>query len=169
MKTAIIKTDIWKDKKIRQMHIDTKLLYLCLITNPDRNTTRFLKIDDDYISFISGIDHRQLALCKKQLEELCLIYFIDDWCIYSNESYVTPAKGKLTATIFEKDMLEVPKNIVAYSEEKHLSSSCAVQVYINKDINNNKNTYNNTYSQNKFSRKYKTPDELGLTLDRRTA
>lgn len=115
------------------MHLDTKLLYLCLITNPDRNTTRFLKTDDDYISFLSGIDQRQLTVCKEQLEELKLIYFIDNWAIYSDESYVQPAKGKLSGLIFEKDMLEIPENVVAYSSELHLSSTGATQEYINKD------------------------------------
>jgi len=143
MRTAIVKTDIWKDKKIRMMHIDTKLLYLCLITNPDRNTTRFFKLDNDYIALMSGIDERHLELCKTQLEELELIYFVDDWAIFSDESYVMPAKGKLTSVIYEKDMKLVPNNVIEYSDKKLLSRSCVAQEYIYKDIyiNNNKNKY----------------------------
>lgn len=157
MKTAIIKTEIWKDKKIRHMHLDTKILYLCLITNPDRNTTRYIKIDDDYISLMSGIDSRQLEVCKKQLEELELIFFIDDWGIFSDESYVMPAKGKLTSVIYEKDMKLVPSNVIELSDKKLLSRSCAIQEYIYKDINKDK--YNSRRNSLDF---YKTPHELGM-------
>jgi len=167
VKTAIIKTEIWKDKKIRQMHLDTKLLYLCLITNPDRNTTRFLKIDDDYISFLSGIDQRQLVVCREQLETLKLVYFIDDWAIYSDESYVNPAKGKLTGAIFDRDMSEIPENVIAYSDKLFLSHSCATQVYIdkdnNKDINiNNDIDNNNNYDQDGVLKYKAARKQLGL-------
>lgn len=151
MKTAIIQTSIWKDKKIRSMHIDTKLVFLCLITNPDRNCTRYLKLDDDYLCIQSGVDYRQLAVVKKQLEELGIIYFIEDWAIFADDSYVKPTKGKLSQILYEKDLLEVPENVINYytnTNELLMSRSGATPEYINKDININSNSNKDSNKSN---------------------
>lgn len=149
MKTAIVKTDIWKDKKLRSLNIDTKLVYLCLITNPDRNTTRFFKLDEDYLCLQSGIDHRQLKMVKQQLEEADLVYFKDDWVILGDTSYVGPAKGRLTLTIYNQDIESIPSEILNYKDKKYLNDSGTVPEYmyidknididINKDIDKDKN------------------------------
>lgn len=140
MKTAIVKTEIWKDKKLRGLNIDTKLVYLCLITNPDRNTTRFFKLDEDYLCLQSGIDHRQLKLVKKQLEEAELVYFKDDWVILGDTSYVGPAKGRLTLTIYNQDIESIPDEVLNYKDKKYLNGSGAVPeyMYIDKNIDINK-------------------------------
>jgi hypothetical protein len=139
MRTAIIKTDIWKDKKLRSMHIDTKLFYFCLITNPDRNTTRFFKVDEDYLCIQSGLDYRQLDVVKKQLEELELVYFKDDWVILSDNAFVAPAKGKLSQIIHSKDLASVPQEIINYRSKKLLSRTGAAQEYKDKDKDKDNN------------------------------
>ena len=141
MRTAIIKTGIWKDKTIRGMNIDTKLVYLCLITNPERNTTRYMQIDEDYICIQSGIDYRQLAVVKKQLQELGVIQFFEDWVIFSDDSYVSPATGKLSKTIHDRDLLLVPEIVTSYYDnrgENLQSRSSAALVYKDKDNNKDK-------------------------------
>lgn len=138
MKTAIIQTSIWKDKKIRSMHLDTRMVFLCMITNPDRNCTRYMKLDEDYLCIQSGIDFRQLEVVKKQLEELNLIYFVDDWAIFADDSYVKPTKGKLSQILYEKDLLLVPKKVIDFynnSSELLMSGSGVAREYINKDNN----------------------------------
>ena len=120
------------------MHIDTKLFYLCLITNPDRNTTRFFKVDEDYLCIQSGLDYRQLDVVKKQLEELELVYFKDDWVILSDNAFVSPAKGKLSQIIHSKDLASVPQEVLDYQSKKLLSHSGATQEYKDKDKDNNK-------------------------------
>lgn len=138
MKTAIIKTGIWKDKTIRSLNIDTKLVYFCIITNPDRNTTRFLQLDEDYLCLQSGVDHRQLILIKKQLELAGLVYFLDDWAAITDQSYVAPARGKLSIDIYNSDLEKVPDEVKSLinKDKKYLSDSGASPeyIYINKNI-----------------------------------
>ena len=134
MQTAIIKTDIWKDRNIRQLNLDTKIVYLCLLTNPERNTTRFLKIDEDYLCLQSGIDYRQLEQIKTQLETNDLVYFVDSWAIFCDTAYVEPAKGKLSQIIYNRDLEKVPKYIQDYMPDKLFQcGSGATPVYKDKD------------------------------------
>lgn len=141
MRTALIRTDIWKDKAIRLLNIDTKLVYLCIITNPDRNTTRFIKLDEDYLCLQSGVDHRQLILIKKQLEESGLVYFYEDWAAITDQSYVAPARGKLSVSIYNSDLEKVPDEVKSLinKDKKYLSGSGDSPEY----IYNNNNIYNN--------------------------
>ena len=142
MKTALIKTSIWRDNEIYNLNLDTKLLYLFLTTSPDRNTTRFYRCPDRLISAHIGLTSQLLELCKKQLEAKGLVYFVDGWVVIGDDSYVCPTKGKLTATIYKKDMLEVPSAVLDFAKSKELStelspeeSSGATQEHIY--INNN--------------------------------
>lgn len=149
MKTAAVKTSIWKDKKIRSMHIDTKLVFLCLITNPERSTTRYMQADEDYLCIQSGIDFRQLEVIKKQLSELGVVFFVDDWVIFADDSYVQPHKGRLSQTLYEKDLATVPQKVIDFynnSSDLFMNDSCASHECISKgnSISNSKDISNNS-------------------------
>lgn len=141
MKTAIVKTQIWKDNTVYKLNIDTKLLYLFLTTSPERNTTRFFLCPDRLIAPYIGLSDKALELCKSQLEELSLVFFFDDWVIIGDTSYVQPSRGKLTEVIYEKDLRDIPQEVKDFAKEKKLStekSSRVAQEYIDIDINKDK-------------------------------
>lgn len=97
-----------------------------------------MQVDEDYICIQSGIDFRQLEIVKKQLEELGVIYFYENWVIFSDDSYVSPATGKLSKAIHEKDLLLVPDVVKDYYDnrgQKLQSHTRAALVYKDKDNN----------------------------------
>lgn len=136
------------------MHIDTKLVFLCLITNPERSNTRYMKVDEDYLCIQSGIDFRQLEVIKKQLSELGVVFFIDDWVIFADDSYVQPNKGRLSQTLYEKDLALVPQNVINYynnSSELFMNGSCATH-----ECNSKGNSIGNSISISKGNNKSNT-------------
>jgi hypothetical protein len=120
MKTALIKTSFWDDDIIYELNIDTKLLYLFLNTAPERNTTRFYKLPDRLISAHVGISDNALKLCKSQLEEKELVFFVDGWVVLGDSSYVQPAKGKQTRAIYRQDIQNIPAHIKQLALDRSL-------------------------------------------------
>lgn len=111
MKTAIIKTDFWKDDKIYNLSIDARLLYLCILTNPERNGTPALKVSDRYLVSQTGFNSNQIEVARKLLIDTDLIQFVDGYYIINNQDYVEPKKGKLSASLYDKDFNSLPENI----------------------------------------------------------
>lgn len=156
MKTALIKTDFWKDDDIFCLTPDVRMFYLCLLTNPERNTTRAFKCSDRLLSAYTGYNDDTIKLCRKSLIEAGFIQYIDGFYILREENNVEPKRGKLTQSIQEKFMDSLPENVlkVLLNETPPTpakSSSVALEesleyVYVNvdvdkdvdKDVNNNK-------------------------------
>ena len=85
MKTRIISTDIWDSEEIYMLNIDTKLLYLLLLTNSYIGQTRVFKITNRIISAYSGLNIEQIEYCKKQLIEKGFIETCDDWYLIKSD------------------------------------------------------------------------------------
>lgn len=159
MKTAIIKTDFWKDDSIFELTPDVRMFYLCLLTNPERNTTRAFKCSDRLMSAYTGYNHDTIKLCRKKLQEAGLIRYEEDYYILKEDTNVEPKKGKLTQTIQEKYIESLPKNVVDIllnneSITTDKSSRVALEppleyIYIYKDNNkdNNNNIYNKEFKE----------------------
>lgn len=130
MKTAIIKTDFWKDDKIYNLSIDARLLYLCILTNPERNGTPAFKVSDRYLVSQTGFNTNQIDIARKLLIENELIQFIDGYYIINNQDYVEPKKGKLSSALYEKDINSLPEKI----QKMLLSGSRAAQECIGISI-----------------------------------
>lgn len=142
MKTALIKTSFWDDDQIYNLNIDTKMLYIFLFTAPPRNTTRFYKMSDRLIAAHIGLTDHALRLCKKQLEDDGLVFFTDGWIILGESSYVKPSTGKLSQTIYQQDVDNVPGHIKQFALDRNLNfelstekTSGAALEYKDKDNN----------------------------------
>lgn len=144
MKTAIFNTDFWEDDKIFSLNTDTRQLYLCLITNPKRNVTPSFKCSERLLTAYTGYTKETIELCKRQLQEKELVFFIRDYVILGKSCYVQPTKGKLSRVLFDKNMAELPNDIRDFVQELHLSGSCEPQEYNNKDKDNNKDNTNDS-------------------------
>lgn len=155
MKTAIIKTDFWKEDAIFQLTPDVRHFYLCILTNPERNTTPAFKCSDRLMSAYTGFNQDTILLCRKQLEEKGLIVFVDGFYVICNQDYVEPKTGRLTKTLYDKTFSILPDSI----KELLLNRSSTAQEYIDidsnididKDINTEKTTqkkeHNNDISE----------------------
>lgn len=131
MKTAIIKTDFWKEDAIFQLTPDVRHFYLCILTNPERNTTPAFKCSDRLMSAYTGFNQDTILLCRKQLEEKGLIVFVEGFYVICNQDYVEPKTGRLTKTLYDKTFSILPDSI----KELLLNRSSTAQEYIDIDSN----------------------------------
>jgi hypothetical protein len=144
MKTAIISTSFWKDDLIFELNTDTRLFYLAILTNPERNTCPAFKCSDRIMSTFTGYDKNLLPLLREQLIEKDLIRYEDGYYIILGNGYIKPTKGKLSATLIEKYMNELPIQIRYLVEELLMSGSGVTHEY--KDNNKDNTNYNTKYN-----------------------
>lgn len=172
MKTALFNTKFWKDSTIYSLNSDTKLVYISLLTNPERNTTRFYQCADRFLVSQTGYDYKLIDICKAQLVEKKLMRFgVDDWVVIGDQAYIKPTKGKLSQRLYFDDLNCVPPEVVVIESEmnwknsflkkeyfsdeddqKLMSGSGESQEYNNKDNNNiTKEPVDNFDSGDRFS------------------
>lgn len=126
MRTALIKTELWDDDTFYEMNIDTKLIYLLLLTSPERGVGRIFKMSDRLISARSGLTTQQIATCKKQLEEAGSVFFIENYILLAKKSsFIQPVKGRLTEKVLAKEIKDIPENII-----EHFSQLTDIEDYI---------------------------------------
>lgn len=126
MKTALIKTELWDDDTFYEMNIDTKLIYLLLLTSPERGVGRIFKMSDRLISARSGLNQQQITTCKKQLEQTGVVFFKDNYILLAKESsFIQPVKGRLTEKVLQKEVKELPDFIV-----NHFAGLTDIEDYI---------------------------------------
>lgn len=163
MKTAILKTNLWDDDDFYELNIDTKLLYLLLLSSPERGVSNVYKVNDRILSARSGLNDNQLQVCKKQLEDKNLVIFYDKYIKLSDIAYVQPTKGNFTKISLERELSEIPEEVLTtfnidLTDTLHRCDTGVTQEHINKDNNININKDNNN---GKF--KYQTlRKELGI-------
>ena len=135
MRTAIINTNFWKDDLIFELNTDTRLFYLAILTNPERNTSPAFKCSDRMMSTFTGYDKNILPLLRKQLEDKGLLVYKDGYYIITGNAYIKPTKGKLSASLIEKYMNELPNDIKLLVDELFMNGSGVVHEYKDKDNN----------------------------------
>ena len=135
MKTAIIKTDYWKEDKIFELLPDARYFYLCLLTNPERTTTAAFKCSDRLMSAYTGYNQDVIKLCQKELISKKLIQIVDGYYILNEQDFVQANKGKLSTQLYEKDFNLLPLKV----KELLHSRSGVAQEYKDKDNNKDKN------------------------------
>lgn len=153
MKTALFNNEFWKDDEVFELNSDTKLVYLCILTNPERNTTRFYRCPDRLLVAYTGYDYRLLEICKNQLEMAKLIRFQDGWTIIGDQAFIRPAKGKTSQSLYYKDLAKVPAHVLKIEQDMGWISSGAAQEYKDKDNNKDNNNYKSKDKDNNKKKK----------------
>lgn len=167
MKTAILKTTIWDDDDFYELNIDTKLLYLLLLSSPERGVSNVYKVNDRILSARSGLNINQLLICKKQLEEKNLVIFYDKYVKLSDMAYVKPTTGNFTKVSLCRELQEIPLEILQHldidlTDTLHQCDTSATQVHINKDIYITNNKDNRTAYKKLCDSKYPTFKQLNM-------
>lgn len=111
MKTALIKTDFWKEDLIFQLTPDVRHFYLCILTNPERNTTPAFKCSDRLMSAYTGFNQETILLCRKQLEEKGLVLFIEGYYLIRDQDFVDTKRGKLSTDKYKEDLDKLPLSV----------------------------------------------------------
>jgi len=154
MKTAILKTNLWDDDDFYELNIDTKLLFLLLLSSPERGVSNVYKINDRILSARSGLNVNQLQICKKQLEERNLVLFYDKYVKLTDFAYVKPTSGNFTRVTLSRELQEIPADVLTtfnidLTDTIYRCDTGVAQEHINKDININNNIDNNNGSGRK--------------------
>ena len=152
MKTAIIKTEFWENDEIAELNSDTRSVYLCLLTNPKRNTTPVFQLSDRLLSFYTGYNLDVIKICKKQLIEKKYICCLRNYYVLLGEGYVKAMKGNLTGEIEKNYFSALPVDVKNMLKNKHICTGVTPvrpQVYNNIDNNNNIKDNNNNKDNNK--------------------
>lgn len=112
MKTRIIQTSFWRDSLVNPMNIDTKLVYLYLLTNEHAGLTDYQKIIIQEVSLYTGLDRKLVEYCLEQLQEKKLMNKSDDWVKMTGGAFVNSNyKGGNVDSAKEKELSEIPYNI----------------------------------------------------------
>jgi hypothetical protein len=119
MKTRVISTEIWDEDKVFALNIDTKLLYLVLLTNPYIGQTRFYKINDRQLSTFTGLNVEQIQKCKKDLTESEMVYFKDGWVCVTGYGFIECFyKGEKNEIARAKEEGSIPLEIFSFFNQK---------------------------------------------------
>lgn len=144
MKTRIISTEIWDDDNVFRLNIDTKLLYLILLTNPYIGQSRFYKINDRQLSTFSGLNIEQIQKCKKDLEDANMVFFKDNYVCITGYGFIECFyKGERNEKAKQKELNLIPKDIFSYFKDKLDTLSIPYQYPIDTTINNKSEIINN--------------------------
>jgi hypothetical protein len=82
MKTAIIKTGFWQDDEVFELNSDTRLLYLCLLTNPQRDLLPAFRVSDRMLSAYTGYSRDLIDICRRQLIESGRVLYQEGYYIF---------------------------------------------------------------------------------------
>jgi hypothetical protein len=119
MKTRIISTEIWDEDTVFRLNIDTKLLYLILLTNPYIGQSRFYKISDRQLSTFSGLNIEQIQKCKKDLEDANMVFFKDNYVCITGYGFIECFyKGAKNEKAKAKEIASIPSDIYNFFYKK---------------------------------------------------
>ena len=163
IKTAIVKTDFWQDDDVFNLNSDTRYIYLCLLTNPQRDITPAFKCSDRMLSAYTGYSAELINICRNQLIEAGKLSYVDGYYILNNQDYVQPSKGRDTKIIFNRYMSLLPKSVLTFIKKQGVectgtststststtsgTSTRVIDKDKDKDNNNNKDKDNNKSSE----------------------
>lgn len=168
MKTRVISTDIWDSDGVYILNIDTKLLYLILLTNPYIGQNRFYKISDRQLSTFSGLNIDQVQKCKKDLESSNMVFFKDNFVCITGLGFIDCFyKGEKNEKAKLKEISDIPEDIMTFFLDKMDSLSIGYEYPIDRTLNTKSGILNT--KSGKKSKKSLIPiaEELPKWLDKK--
>ncbi len=140
METRILRTDFWDDDKIVSLNLDTKLLYLCLLTNRYIGQLRIFRMSGRTMSFVSGLSIDQLVKCKSDLQSSELAFFKNDYVCITGSAYVESTySGGKNAIAKQKKINEIPQDVLDHFNTILDTLSIPYRYTIDRDLNLNLN------------------------------
>ncbi len=165
MKTRVIQTSIWDDDTVYNLNIDTKLLYLVLLTNPYIGQSRIYKINDRQISTYSGLNVDQLQKCKKDLEKVGKALFREGYvCITGKDLVDSSYTGEKNEVAKNKEIAAIPADVLKYFKGKMDTLSIPYPYTMDTPINNKSYIINNKDTDSEEKNDIPEVDQLDTNL-----
>lgn len=142
MKTRVLPTQIWDSDDVYTLNIDTKLLYLILLTNPYIGQSRYYKISDRQLSTFSGLNTDQVSKCKKDLELANMVFFKEGYVCITGTGYIESFyRGEKNAIARERELTSIPVGVIQYFNSKLDTLSIPHEYGIDTTINTKSKSY----------------------------
>ena len=139
MRTTLINTTFWKEETIDELHLDSKLLYLYMLTNPEKGLANIYHYKPKVISAYSGLSPEQVDISLKQLVLLGYVDVFEGFYVLL-KGHEMPKKGRFTEKTMDKEKELVPEHVLDHFNLLINQSSSGVAPE-HKD--NNKDNTNN--------------------------
>lgn len=138
MRTTLINTTFWKEDTIDELHLDSKLLYLYMITNPDKGLANIYHYKKKVISAYSGLSVEQIDVAAKQLVQLGYIDIFKGYFMLL-KGHEMAKKGRFTDKTIEKEKQAIDPEVLAhFNLLNHDNSSGVAPEHKDKDNNKDK-------------------------------
>jgi len=153
MKTALIKTDFWKDEVISELNRESRFLYFHILTSPDRDTLPVLKKNMQMIRAYTLMTTEEINEAFQELQEKKLITIVLGYIIITENSYVKPSKGGDTWKFIKREIQMLPNEIIELLPEDiqeyiaHVQRMCDTLRNSNIKSNSKYNVNNNNTSE----------------------
>jgi len=136
VRTTLINTTFWREDDIDQLHLDSKLLYLYMLTNPDKGLANIYHYKTKVISAYSGLGVDQIEVAVKQLIELGYVDIFKGYYVLL-KGHEMAKKGRFTQKTIEKELEMLPNDVLDHFNLLINQSSSGVAPE-HKDKDNNK-------------------------------
>lgn len=139
MRQTSIYSDIWRDPIFADLSNNAKLLAIYCLTNPNKKLINCYRLPDREIMFDLNIKINELNKTKEELKKIN-IYFDQNYCFIKNEYCYSNYKGKLLESAMNKELLQLPQNIIELSKSDTISIQYQYPIdRVNSNSNNNSN------------------------------
>lgn len=144
MRTTLINTNFWDEQEIDKLHLDSKLLYFYMLTNPKKGLANVYPFKSKVISAYTGLSVEQIDIAAGQLIQLGYVAYYKNYYILL-KGHEMPKKGRFTEQTMEKERALVPAEVLDYFDnlpdtaEQNSSGVAPEHNNKDKDKDNNKN------------------------------
>lgn len=115
MKTRIIQTKFWTDPVILDINMESKHLFIYLLSCSHIGMTGVFELADSTILYESGLTVKQLSNAKRILTEKQKVYFHNSWIKLVNAcKYNNYGVGEKNKPAYEKELSFIPPPVLDY-------------------------------------------------------
>lgn len=117
MKTTILRTDLWKDEELYKLNMDSKFLYLYVLSNPERGNSRIFMFNKREASLWTGMTVDQIETAFVGLVDRGFVSIYNGYIAILKEHF-SVTKNRYSDEQEAKDLQEMPEDIYAYFVDK---------------------------------------------------
>lgn len=117
MKTTIIRTDIWKDDELFNLHLDSKYLYLYILSSPERGNSHLYPWSKRLASTYTGITEKQIETALSELVESGFVQVYGGYIAIIKEHF-SVTRNRYSQQAEEEMLTGLPEDVYAFFIDK---------------------------------------------------
>jgi len=110
MNTSIIKKDFWKSDEYVVLHLDTKMVYLYLLSCPDKGYLNVFKLNKHLATLCTGVSSNSIEAGLEQLQKMGYIDLFNGY-VGLLKGHVTAVGGRYGGENKDKELASLPVDI----------------------------------------------------------